>query len=180
MRKRIASWMAVLMIFTLIGGAAHAETTEDTTLEVAATVASVDGLRVIAPIPLVTLLPGLNGTYSAPMLVTVNETLANGANWSLSAVSSEFVGDVSATVLPASSLMLGSSTVTRTLSGGTITPNTAGGALDEAKTLYSVSQTPGVAYSGTHVSSSPLTLSVPNGTPLDLYEATVTVTLITG
>lgn len=175
MRKRIASWMAVLMIFTLIGGAAHAETTT-----VTATVTSALGVRVILPITPVILLAGLPGTLSAPLLVTVSETLANGSNWSLSAVSGNFVGDVSATVLPASSLALGATTVTRLGSGESFTENTIGGAMNEARTLYSVSQTPGVAYSGTHASSSPLTLTVPNGTPLDAYRATVTVTLISG
>jgi hypothetical protein len=175
LRKRIAVWMAVLMIFGLVGGAAHAETTT-----VSAAVASVDGLRVIAPILPVGLVRQLNGTFNAPMIVTVNETLANGSNWSLSAVSGNFVGLVTGTVLPASSLVLGSSTVTRTLSGDSFTPNATGGTLDQARTLYSVSQTPGVAYTGAHLSTSPLTLTVPNGTPLDVYQATVTVTLVSG
>lgn len=174
-RKRIAIWMAVLMIFGLVGGAAHAET-----VTVSANVLSVDGLRVIATIPAVALLPQQNGTFRAPLIVTVNETLANGSNWSLSAASTNFTGAVSGTVLSASSLALGSTTVTRTLSGGDLTPNATGGTLNESRTLYSEAQTPGVAYSGIHLSSSPLTLTVPNGTPLDLYQATVTVTLISG
>jgi len=174
MRKRIASWMAVLMVFTLIGGAAHAE--EAT---VTAAVTSVDGLRVIAPILPVALLSLGNGTLSAPILVTVDETLAKGANWSLEMKSTNFTGATGAT-LTASALAMGTSTVTRTLGGGSM-GSLGSGSLDTPRQIYAVTgQDPNLAYSGAYASSSPLTLTVPNETTLDAYTATITVTLLTG
>lgn len=175
MRKRIASWMAVLMIFTLIGGAAHAE---ESTTTVTASVADVEGLRYILSAPGVSLLPDVNGGLTAPLLVTVEEVAATGANWRLTAQLAGDFSDGLGNTMSASALAMEASTVTQTLSGGDI-GNKGSGTLDSARTMYEVTgQSSSSTYSGLYDSASPLVLTVPNGTTIGVYTATVTITLL--
>ncbi|MBW3588749.1 MAG: hypothetical protein KY429_04965 [Actinobacteria bacterium] len=173
MKKRIASWMAVLMIFTLIGGAAHAE---ETTTTVEAGVTNVTGIRYIQAAPALVLSP-LSGNFAGPMAVTVEEVAASGSKWRLTAQAGPFISG--ANQIGANSLTLAASTVAQTLGGGSA-GNQGSGTMDTTRTLYEVTgQDPALAYSGLYVSSSPLTLKVPNGTPLGTYTSTVTITLST-
>jgi len=173
MRKRIASWMAVLMIFTLMGGAAHAE---ETTTTVEAAVTSLSGIRFIQAAPALAL-STVSGLFQGPMAVTVEEIGASGSDWRVTAQAGPFISG--ANQFGANNLTLATSTVVQTLGGGEA-GNQGSGTMDTTRTLYEVTgQNAALAYSGLYVSASPLTLEVPNATPLGTYTSTVTITLST-
>lgn len=173
MKKRIASWMAVLMIFTLIGGAAHAE---QTTTTVDAAVTSLSGIRYIQGAPALVLSP-VSGLFQGPMAVTVEEIGASASNWRVTAQAGPFFSG--SNQIGANNLTLAASTVVQTLGGGAA-GGQGSGTMETTRTLYQVTgQTSGSVHSGLYVSSSPLTLKVPNGTPLGTYRSTVTITLST-
>lgn len=177
LRKRIAIWMSVAMIFGLIGGGtAYAQTA---TPEVSALVESTGGLRFLQAIASPSLTP-VSGLYKGNLIVGVEEVAAGGASWKVTA---QLAGPMTsgANSIPADKLSMGASTVA-SLPPAPASGTTGGqesGSLNEPRKIYQNVQSPLLAYTAIHTSTTPLTLTVPNGTPLGLYTSTVTITLST-
>lgn len=181
LRKRIAIWMSVAMIFGLIGGgSAHAADTviATATPEVSATVLSAGGFRVLQAVASPVLQPA-TGLYKGDLIVGVQEFAVGGASWKVTA---QLAGPLTSggNTIPADKLSMGASTV------ASLPPDNVGtiggqesGSLNDVRKIYQNVQSTSLAYTAIHTSTSPLTLTVPNGTPLGLYKATVTITLST-
>jgi hypothetical protein len=154
---------------------------------VTAAVTSTTGIRTLGPVAAVTLTGA--GSPVGSLVVPVTETAAQGVNpWYVTVSSSALTGAVSSASLPASSLTVADNVVPTTggclaltgslqctITGGGTTPR----ALSTAQTLFKVAnESTSTAYTGTYSYTGNLALTVPNGTTMDTYSGTLTLTLV--
>ena len=164
------------------------------TLSVSTVVAlpEVNGTRSITAASLGTatnLTPGLVLSGNNALSVTVTETARTGVSpWSVTVSASDLDNtDTSDDAkIPASALTMGTTTAPSAVSCLTLAisssrcsiTNSAGGTLDQTRTLFSVSgQSTSVSYSGLYTGAATVALAVPSGLPAGTYSGTVTVTL---
>lgn len=178
-RQRIARGLIALLMTSLTGGIAHAETATTT---VSATVATVDGIRFLQPVPAV-VMAEVNGiTLDGQLAVTVAEVAKLGSDFTVSArLAGPFDSTSTATDIPASALSMSDATVAD-VSVGLLGGGTAGfkgsGTLDQTRQIYKVTgQNSTTPYSGLYLSTNALTLTIPEGTAGGAYVATLTITL---
>lgn len=116
---------------------------------------------------------------TSTLQVIVTEATRTGtAPWSVQAVLDADLSDGGTETIGSSNLAVAPGSINKTLGGGTPAAG-AGGALDAAKTLFSVSgQDTGTTYTGTYDQSSTMTLTVPSGTKTGVYTGNVSVTLV--
>lgn len=168
---------------TTLTGCSSAGT--QTTTVAAAVDGTLGGTRTIAAVPAITL--GLNnGSLSAPLAVSVVETLAPGANpWGVTVQSTDLTatgGSIAADNLTVADSGLAPVTggCLSLVSPCTLSPGgTSARGLGTAQKLFAVAgESTGQLYSGTYVYSGNLALTVPNGTPTGAYTGTLTFTLL--
>jgi hypothetical protein len=178
-KQRIARALIALLMASLTGGIAHAE---DATSTILATVATLDGVRFLNPVPAV-VMADINGiSLGGELAVTVAEIAKLGSDFSVSAkLAGPFDSTLTATDIPASALSMSTATVVD-ISSGSLGGGTVGfkqfGTLDQTRQIYKVTgQDANTAYSGLYLSTNALTLTIPEGTRGGAYVATVTITL---
>lgn len=179
-KQRIARALIALLMASLTGGIAHAD--ETTTATIAATVATLDGVRFISSVPAVTMeLDGIN--LQGQLAVTVAEIAKLGSDFRVIAkLAGPFSSTTTATDIPPSALSMATATVSDISAvpplGGGLVGAKEFGSLDQDRQIYQITgQDANTAYSGVYLSTNALTLTIPEGTAGGAYVATVTITL---
>jgi hypothetical protein len=123
-------------------------------------------------------------TLSGTTTVLVTELSRTGTpgtpGWSVSSSLSTLTGVASSSnTIPNSAFDVSGRSVIQVAGGGTSSAPTGSANMASAQTLFSnASQSSSAVYTGTYTGTSTLTLTPPNGTATDVYNGTLTVTLI--
>lgn len=187
MQKRVLLVAALAAMLVLSSGAAFAADGDGGQGTITAPVGVTSGVFGTRSVTLVTpsiplaLNPGssqMNGTVA----VTVSEFARTGtASWSVTGVLSADLSDGGspAATIARDRLALATSANPTILNGGGSGAFGAGGSLEAARSIFSVSgQAPTLNYTGTYSSSSSLTLTIPNAQKTGIYTGTLMVSLV--
>lgn len=200
MRKSIAAAASALAVaggLTFIAPSASAATCTatspsnancDVNVGVTAAVGGLTGVRTIGVVTPVAL-AGATSPLTGALAVPVIETAAPGVDWSVTAIANgALTGAVSGGTIAASNLSVsngvlpsgvGCLSLSLAVSLRCNMAAGAGGALDTAKTLLSVTgESTSTTYTGTYNYAGTVSLNVPNGTPTDTYTGSLTLTLV--
>lgn len=187
MQKRVLLVAALAAMLVLSSGAAFAADGDGGSGTVSAAVgvsSGVFGTRSVATvtpsIPLA-LIPG-SAQMNGNVAIVIAENARTGtASWSVTGVLAANLSDggTPAETIARDRLAMATTANPIIVSGGGEGAFGAGGTLEEARTVFSVSgQDPELNYTGTYSSSSSLTLTIPNAQKTGIYTGTLMVSLV--
>lgn len=182
-RRRTTAGLVLLATAALGVAPSYAADGDGGTANVSATLtAGSIGSRSVTTVSPVALTTALGtSTLSGALATTVTEAARTGSNnWSVTAAIGTLTHAVDGTkTLANTNLSIDNRDVLQVAGGGTAAEVTGSQTMDAARTLFTTpGQSTTAVYTGTYAATADITLAVPNGTTVGVYNGTLTVTLV--